>query len=144
MNIGIIGLGQMGRGMAQRLIERGHQLAVWNRSRAAAESFAARGARVADTPDGVLSADVVITMLADDTAVETVWLASQLSEKLPQGAVHLNMSSVSPRVGERLERAHGEHGAHYVSAPVFGRPEFAARGEVDIRSEEHTSELQSH
>jgi 3-hydroxyisobutyrate dehydrogenase-like beta-hydroxyacid dehydrogenase len=70
MKIGFIGLGQMGRGMAARLLERGYELAVWNRSSAAATKLAALGAQVATRADDTLDADVVITMLADDTAVE--------------------------------------------------------------------------
>ncbi|HEX6007712.1 MAG TPA: NAD(P)-binding domain-containing protein, partial [Burkholderiales bacterium] len=66
MKIGFIGLGQMGRGMAARLVERGHALNVWNRTQAAAEAFRTRGVTVADRADQVLAADVVITMLADD------------------------------------------------------------------------------
>ena len=69
MKIGFIGLGQMGRGMAARLIERGYRVTVWNRTRSAAEPFLAQGARIAERPREALDADVVITMLADDAAV---------------------------------------------------------------------------
>ena len=132
MKVGFIGLGQMGRGMASRLIDSGYQLVVWNRTRAVSDTFAARGAAVANTPADTLAADVVITMLADDAAVEAVWIASGLLQKLPAATVHLNMSSVSLRMGQRLDSVHRQHGGQYVSAPVFGRPEFAARGELDI------------
>lgn len=132
MKIGFIGLGQMGRGMASRLIDSGHQLVVWNRTRTVADSFADRGAIVANQPDQTLAADVVITMLADDASVESVWLTSGLWQKLPANTVHLNMASVSLRMGQRLDELHRRHGSPYVSAPVFGRPEFGARGELDI------------
>ena len=132
MKIGFIGLGQMGRGMASRLIDSGHQLTVWNRSPAAAAPFAARGARVANIPDETLAGEVVVTMLADDTAVEAVWITSGLLQKLPAGTVHLNMASVSLPTGQQLDALHQQYGSRYVSAPVFGRPEFAARGELDI------------
>jgi 3-hydroxyisobutyrate dehydrogenase-like beta-hydroxyacid dehydrogenase len=132
MKIGFIGLGQMGRGMASRLIDCGHQLVVWNRTRAAADAFAARGAIVAATPAETLDTDVVVTMLADDGAVEAVWVTSGLLQTLPSTALHLNMASVSLCMGQRLDALHRQHRSHYVSAPVFGRPEFAARGELDI------------
>ncbi len=132
MKIGFIGLGQMGRGMASRLIDSGHQLRVWNRTRAAADAFAARGAVVAESPVEALASDVVITMLADDASVEAVWITPGLTQKLAADTVHLNMASVSLRMGQRLERLHHQHGSPYVAAPVFGRPEFAARGELDI------------
>lgn len=132
MKIGFIGLGQMGRGMASRLIDSGYALTVWNRTRAPTEAFAQRGAAVAASPDQTLAADIVITMLADDTAVEAVWIAGGLAANLPRSAVHLNMASVSLRMGRQLDALHQQHGSGYVSAPVFGRPEFAARGELDI------------
>ncbi len=132
MNIGFIGLGQMGSGMASRLIDSGHALVVWNRSRAATETLAARGARVADAIEQTLAADIVISMLADDAAVEAVWITTALYQKLPATTLHLNMASVSLRMGQRLDALHRQHGAPYVSAPVFGRPAFASRGELDI------------
>ena len=132
MKIGFIGLGQMGRGMASRLIDSGHQLVVWNRTREATDNYAARGAAVAGLPDQTLATEVVITMLADDASVESVWITSGLLQKLPATTVHLNMASVSLRVGQRLDALHRQHSGQYVSAPVFGRPEFAARGELDI------------
>jgi 3-hydroxyisobutyrate dehydrogenase-like beta-hydroxyacid dehydrogenase len=132
MKIGFIGLGQMGRGMVSRLIDSGHQLVVWNRSRAAADACAARGAVVAEAIEHTLTAELVISMLADDAAVEAVWITSSLYQKLPPATLHLNMASVSPRMGQRIDALHRRHGTPYVSAPVFGRPEFAARGELDI------------
>jgi 3-hydroxyisobutyrate dehydrogenase-like beta-hydroxyacid dehydrogenase len=132
MKIGFIGLGKMGRGMAARLLERGYELAVWNRSSAAATKLAALGAQVATRADDTLDADVVITMLADDTAVEAVWREGALVQKMPRSAVHLNMASVSLGMAQRLAREHHERGVPYVSAPVFGRPAAAASGQLDI------------
>lgn len=132
MKIGFIGLGQMGRGMASRLIDAGHHLVVWNRTHAPTEALALRGAEVAATPVDTLAADVVISMLADDAAVTAVWITPGLVRQLPAGALHLNMASVSLRMGMHLDALHRQHGTHYVSAPVFGRPAFAARGELDI------------
>ncbi len=132
MRIGFIGLGQMGRGMAARLLERGHDLVVWNRTRAAAEALEARGARVAPRIEDALQSEVVITMLADDAAVEAVWITPALLQKMPAGSLHLNMASVSLRMAKRLTGLHQVCGAQYVSAPVFGRPQAAASGQLDI------------
>jgi len=132
MRIGFIGLGQMGRGMAGRLLDSGHELSVWNRSRAVAETFRPRGALVAERPDELLEADVVITMLADDAAVEAVWIASGMARQVPALTIHLNMASVSLRMGRRLTEMHRAASAGYVSAPVFGRPPAAATGQLDI------------
>ena len=132
MKIGFIGLGQMGRGMAARLIERGYRVTVWNRTRSAAEPFLAQGARIAERPREALDADVVITMLADDAAVEAVWIRPQLVRDVPATTVHLNMASVSLRMGQELAQLHRAAGSTYLSAPVFGRPHAAASGELDI------------
>lgn len=123
MKVGFLGLGQMGREMASRLIEAGHALTVYNRTAAAAAPFRGR-AQVAATPAEALDAEVVITMLADDAAVEAVW--GEL--RLPPTAVHLNMATVSMALAARLAARQ----ERYVAAPVFGRPPVAARGELDI------------
>ena len=132
MKIGFIGLGQMGRGMAARLLARGHELVVWNRTHAIAEAMRDRGARVADHPRAALESEVVITMLADDAAVEAVWIAPALVQEMPASALHRNMASVSLALAQRLSGLHGACGTPYVSAPVFGRPQAAASGELDI------------
>jgi 3-hydroxyisobutyrate dehydrogenase-like beta-hydroxyacid dehydrogenase len=123
MRIGFLGLGQMGREMAARLIDAGHELAVWNRSAAAVERFRGR-ARIAASPREAMDAEAVITMLADDAAVEAVWLEPALRTR----GVHLNMATVSMRVARELARLQQA----YVSAPVFGRPSAAAKGELDV------------
>jgi hypothetical protein len=123
MRIGFIGLGQMGREMAARLAGAGHELVVWNRSAAAAQKLEGR-ARIAASPGETMASDVVITMLADDAAVEAVWLKPRMTTR----GVHLNMATVSLRVARELARLQKD----YVSAPVFGRPPMAAKGELDI------------
>lgn len=132
MKIGFIGLGQMGRGMVARLIERGHALNVWNRTHGAAEAFRERGATISEQAEQVLGAEVVITMLADDAAVRAVWLDSGMVGRMPASAIHLNMASVSLALGKELAAAHRKNGSDYVAAPVFGRPSAAASGELDI------------
>jgi 3-hydroxyisobutyrate dehydrogenase-like beta-hydroxyacid dehydrogenase len=123
MKIGFLGLGQMGREMSARLIAAGHQLTVWNRSPAACAGLAGR-ARVAASPREAMDVEVVVTMLADDAAVEAVWLKPRMTTP----GVHLNMATVSLGVAASL----GALQRDYVSAPVFGRPQAAARGELDV------------
>src|SRR4051812_12393867 len=133
MKVGFVGLGQMGRGMAARLIERGYELVVWNRTRAAAEALGQMGAKVASEPAATLrGVDVVITMLADDAAIESIWIESQLVAKIGASTVHLNMASVSLQMAARLTKLHADSRTAYVSAPVFGRPQVAATSQLDI------------
>lgn len=121
MNLGFIGLGQMGRPMVERLKGAGHSLKLYNRTRSSPE--------IAAQPEEVLDAEIVITMLADDAAVRAVWLDSGLARRLPKGAIHLNMATVSMGIARQLTKIHG---VSYVSAPVFGRPPLAAQGQLDI------------
>jgi 3-hydroxyisobutyrate dehydrogenase-like beta-hydroxyacid dehydrogenase len=127
MRIGFIGLGRMGSGMARNLLRAGHDVVVFNRSREKAEVLVADGARVADTPAGVCSAsEAIMTMLADDHAVEQVVLGENgVASTLPQGAIHLSCSTISVTLGKRLAAEHQRRGQRYLSVPVFGRPDAA-------------------
>lgn len=133
MQIGFIGLGQMGSGMAGNLVKAGHAVTVYNRTQAKADALvaagAARAAEVADTCRG----EAVVTMLANDAAVEDVVFApGGLIATLPKGALHVSASTISVALSERLAAAHAEAGQLYVSAPVFGRPEVAAAGNLFV------------
>ncbi len=132
MKVGFIGLGQMGQAMAGRLLEAGHELIVYNRSPEASRALGRKGAAVADKAGGVLDTEVVITMLADDMAIEAVWIGGGLVQQLPSSCVHLNMATVSLAMGKRLTQMHRDAGSQYVSAPVFGRPHAAAAGQLEI------------
>jgi 3-hydroxyisobutyrate dehydrogenase-like beta-hydroxyacid dehydrogenase len=132
MNVGFVGLGQMGRPMAARLAEAGHALTVYNRTRSAAEALEKRGAHVAAAPDELAGAEILVTMLADDAAVEAVWISSGLAGRLSPGSIHLNMATVSMGTSRRLCSLHEKSGSLYVAAPVFGRPQVAEQGQLDV------------
>ena len=134
MRIGLVGLGHMGQAMARNLISAGHELTVYNRSRKPADALAEQGASVAEYPAKAADGqEIVITMLADDDAVESVVLGPRgLIEGLARGRMHVSMSTISPDLSRRLSLAHNEHGQQYVAAPVFGRPDVAAAGELFI------------
>ena len=132
MEVGFAGLGQMGRPMAGRLLEAGHKLKVYNRTRAAAEPLEKRGAVVVERPEALADREVVVTMLADDAAVEAVWLSSGLAARLRGGSVHVNMATVSMATSRKLASVHEKSGSSYVAAPVFGRPPVAEQGQLDV------------
>jgi 3-hydroxyisobutyrate dehydrogenase-like beta-hydroxyacid dehydrogenase len=123
----------MGLGMAERLIQAGHELIVYNRTAGKADPLVAKGARVAADPSETCESEVVITMLADDAALEGVTLgAGGILAHLQPGAIHLSMSSISFALSERLTAEHLKARQHFVSAPVFGRPKVAAAGQLNI------------
>lgn len=134
MKVGFVGLGNMGSGMARNLIKAGHELVVYNRTRSRAEELRPLGAKVAGTPGEAASgAEAVITMLADDLAVEAVVFGpGNILESLPAGAVHVSTSTISVALSRRMAAAHREKRQHYVAAPVFGRPEAAAAAKLFI------------
>jgi 3-hydroxyisobutyrate dehydrogenase-like beta-hydroxyacid dehydrogenase len=131
MKVAFAGLGNMGSPMARNLLRAGHEVAVYNRTRAKAGPLAADGARIADSvKDAARDAEVVITMLADDQALRDVVfgvddLHPGLIRALPPGAIHMGMSTVSVELSRRLAEAHASVQQGYVASPVLGRPEAA-------------------
>src|SRR5258705_8164454 len=134
MKVGFIGLGNMGSAIARNLIKAGHDLTVYNRTQSRAEPLASLGGRIAETPgEAAADTEVLITMLADDAAVEAVIFApGNAIQALPAGAVHISMSTISVALSRRLAGAHKERKQHYVAAPVFGRPDLAAAGKLFV------------
>lgn len=127
MTTAFIGLGSMGLPMASNLLQAGHKLTVYNRTRSRAEQLAPHGATVADSPAAAARrAEVLITMVADDAALDAVMLGEGGAlAALPRGAIHVSMSTISPALSRRLAERHRAAGQSYVAAPVFGRPEAA-------------------
>jgi 3-hydroxyisobutyrate dehydrogenase-like beta-hydroxyacid dehydrogenase len=134
MKVGFLGLGNMGSEMARNLIKAGHSLTVYNKTQSRAEELASIGAKVARTP-GQAASDVeaIITMVADDAAIESIVLGHNAAiHSLPAGAVHIAMSTMSVAISRRLVAAHRERRQHFVSAPVFGRPDAAQAAKLVI------------
>ena len=133
MQVGFIGLGNMGSGMAANLLKAGHALTVYNRTPAKAEALVADGATLAKAQGEAARGDVVITMLADDVAVEeVVFGADGVLAGLKTLSIHISMSTISVALAARLASAHQAAGQRFVAAPVFGRPEAAAASKLFI------------
>ena len=133
MKVGFIGLGRMGAGMAANLLKAGHDVTVYNRTRAKADALVALGAKAAASVADACRGDAVITMLADDDAVEgVVFSDGGIAGSLSAGAMHISSSTISVALSERLEAAHVNAGQRFVAAPVFGRPDVAATGQLFI------------
>ncbi len=134
MKLGFVGLGNMGSAMARNLTKAGHAVTVYNRTRSRAENLVSLGARVASTPgEAASAADAVITMIADDRGLEEVVFApGNILDPLPAGSIHIGMSTISVALSRRLNASHQEKKQHYVSAPVFGRPEAAGAGKLFV------------
>lgn len=138
--IGFLGLGSMGSAMARRLVDAGHDVRVWNRSPAAAESLIAAGATLVQSPGDALGVGLSISMFADDAAAEGVLDAVAVAHAR---GVHINMASISPAAADRLEALFASAGVGYVAAPVLGRPPVAAAGKLNILAAGSVSVLDS-
>ncbi len=133
MDVGLIGLGGMGTGMAKSLVRAGHRVTVFNRTRARAEALVADGAIVGATIADTCRTGVVITMVADDPALESqVFGDGGILASLPRGGVHISCSTISVALSDRLTAAHSTAGQEYVSCPVFGRPDAAEAGRLAV------------
>lgn len=133
MEVGFIGLGRMGKVMAANLVRAGHTLRVWNRSRGAALELEPLGAEVMAQPaEAAAGAEVLMLMLADDAVTRAVLIDQGVLERLPPGAVCVNLATVSVAAAQELSRSSAARGVAYVAAPVFGRPEVAAAGKLNI------------
>ncbi|MBV9511242.1 MAG: NAD(P)-dependent oxidoreductase [Caulobacteraceae bacterium] len=127
MDIGFIGLGAMGRAMAKNLAAAGHIVKAWNRSGGAVE-----GVTMVGSPAEAFGGDAVLTMLSDDAAIRAVLLDSGVLQGARAGLVHVVASTISVAFAQELAELHERAGIGYVSAPVRGRPDVAAKGELDI------------
>ena len=127
MNIGFIGLGNMGVAMARNLLRAGYNLTVYNRSQEKAEGLRGEGATVAGSPaETSRRAEVVFSMLADDVAAKEVTLGENgIASGLGNGQLHVSCSTISVALAKQLASEHAAKGQRYVSCPVFGRPDAA-------------------
>jgi 3-hydroxyisobutyrate dehydrogenase-like beta-hydroxyacid dehydrogenase len=132
MKVSFIGLGAMGSAMASNLVAAGYNVTVWNRSEAATEKLVSLGAKVARTPDRAVQGDVLHSMLANDQAVREVLLDSGLLDAMDPGTVHVNHATISVALARQLKEEHARRGLEYVAAPVFGRPDVAAAGKLNM------------
>jgi 2-hydroxy-3-oxopropionate reductase len=132
--VGFIGLGIMGMPMARNLMDSGYELTVHNRSPEKAEELGKKGAAVAATPREVAqNSDVVITMLPDSPQVREVVAGEDgVLEGISEGALLIDMSTISPVVTEELAEALKEKGASMLDAPVSGGDVGAIEGTLSI------------
>jgi 2-hydroxy-3-oxopropionate reductase len=132
--IGFIGLGIMGRPMAQNLLQSGYELTVHNRSPEKAQELGEAGASVASSPREVAhKSDILITMLPDSPQVREVVAGEDgVLEGIHEGALLIDMSTISPVVTEELAQAVKEKGASMLDAPVSGGDAGAIEGTLSI------------
>lgn len=133
MDIGLIGLGNMGAGIAKSLLRAGHRVTVFNRTAERAEALRGHGVIVAATPSDACRGEVVITILADDPALESLAFGpGGIIESLSRGSIHVSSGTISVALSDRLASEHTKAGQKFVAAPVFGRPDAAEAAKLAV------------
>lgn len=134
LRVGFIGLGRMGLAMANRILGAGHDLVVFNRTAEKATDLVKAGALLAPNVKASCEArEIVITMVSDDAALRDVVLSpGGIRESLAPGDIHLAMGTHSVGEIQKLAVTHAESKQILVAAPVLGRPDMAAIGQVSI------------
>lgn len=133
--VAFLGLGRMGAAMASRLLARGYELTVYNRTASRADTLVDAGAELAATPrEACAGAEAVVAMTADDKSSEAMWLGPDgaLAAKLAPGTLAIECSTVSHEWAMTLARRATERGLRYVDSPVTGLPEAAAAGQLTL------------
>lgn len=129
-SLSFIGLGTMGRAMCRRLVDAGHDVAVWNRTPSAADDLVSAGARRVSLGEAI-TRPVILSMLANDAAANEVF-SEDLLQRAQGGAVHVAFESLSLAAADLAEERHRHAGITYIAAPVLGRPPVAASGALNI------------
>jgi 3-hydroxyisobutyrate dehydrogenase-like beta-hydroxyacid dehydrogenase len=133
MDVGLIGLGKMGAGIAKSLLRAGHHLTVYNRTRSRADALREDGAIVAASPAEACRSGIVLTMVADDEALKSLVCADNgILASLPRDGVHVSLSTIGVALSDKLAAEHTKAGQGYLAAPVFGRPEAAEAGRLAV------------
>jgi 3-hydroxyisobutyrate dehydrogenase-like beta-hydroxyacid dehydrogenase len=131
MDVGVIGTGAMGSGIAANLLKAGHKVRVWDRTAEKTDKLVQRGATRVAQPEDAFGGDAVVTMLSSDEAIAAVLLDRGVLAKA-KGATHIVCATISVAFARELEAAHARHGVPFVSAPVLGRPDIAAAGQLNV------------
>jgi len=130
--VAVIGVGNMGGGIARNIMRAGFELTVHNRTESKMKPFTDEGATAASSPKEAAShVDIVITsLMGDDSVMSVVEGETGLLAGMKPGAVHVSTSTISPECATQLAGMHARQGCHFVSAPVLGRPDVASAGQL--------------
>src|SRR5436305_1966809 len=133
-DVSFIGLGNMGTPMALNLLKHGLKVSVFNRTKEKAEPLIKKGAQFLEKPNEAFKKSrFVFSMLANDDALKEITEGKGgLLESAHNGCIHVSLSTVAPDTIKQLAEKHKMKEAQLIAAPVFGRPEAAARQELWI------------
>jgi 3-hydroxyisobutyrate dehydrogenase-like beta-hydroxyacid dehydrogenase len=127
MQIGFIGLGNLGTPIAENLLEHHESMMVYNRTSAKTKPLEEKGATVCNSVKELSAAcDVVFTIVSNDAAIEEITNGEEgIAKNLKEGGIHVSMSTILPVTSESLFKVHEQNRNHYITCPVAGRPDAA-------------------
>ena len=134
MNIGFIGLGDMGALIVPRLMSAGHKVTGWNRTKSKAEALIADGMVWADSPAAVaVGSDITFSIVTDGAAVKAVTLGDDgVLAGMAKGGIHIDMSTISPDTTREVAAAFSAKGCHMLDGPISGSPVTVKAGQASI------------
>ncbi len=134
IRVGIVGTGIMGKAIATRLLNTGHKLTVYNRTREKAESLKTLGATVVETPKDVAeNSDLVITVVKDAFAVEEIAFGNNgIVYGKHENLTVADVSTINPVASRAIAKEFGENGIAMLDTPVMGGPPLAEKGELVV------------
>jgi 3-hydroxyisobutyrate dehydrogenase-like beta-hydroxyacid dehydrogenase len=132
MEVGVIGVGRMGKAMARNLLKAGHKLHVFDMAKEPLRELAKEGAVMAASAKDAFGGDAVISMLPNDDAMRAVFVDGDVLPAGGSGTIHVNMATASVACAEELTALHKARGVPYVAATVWGRPDAATAAELSI------------
>lgn len=132
MQVGVIGVGRMGKAMAQNLLKAGHRLHVFDTAKEPLQESGKAGAAIAASAKDAFKGDAAISMLPNDDTMRAVFVDGDVLPVAGSGTIHVNMATASVACAEELTALHHQHGVPYVAATVWGRPDVAAAAELSI------------
>jgi 3-hydroxyisobutyrate dehydrogenase-like beta-hydroxyacid dehydrogenase len=133
LSVGWIGAGRMGYALIERLLDAGHDVSVYNRTRSKAEPLAARGAKLVDTPAQLADRDVVFIMVAASDDLEHVTVGEDgllTADVSPQ--IIIDSSTVSAAISEKIRGLAADRGTALLAAPVSGNPKVVRSGKLTL------------
>jgi 3-hydroxyisobutyrate dehydrogenase-like beta-hydroxyacid dehydrogenase len=130
--VSVIGLGNIGSGIAKNIHQAGFKLTVYNRTAAKMDPLLELGAKAASSPkEAALDVDVVLTSLMDDQSVlSTTNGTDGILAGIQPGCIHLGVTTISPKLSSHLAEIHKAQGSYYVAAPIIGRGDYAQLGKL--------------
>jgi len=134
MDIGFIGLGNLGTPIAENILEKTRRLFVYNRTASKAQPLIEKGATMCNSIKELSQkCDVVFSVVSDDAALNDITKGNNgIAQNLKEHSIHISVSTILPATAKELTQVHKQFNNHYIASPVMGRPEAARAGKLNF------------